>query len=453
QELVRLLIPLQNRDALPKMLAYLESTAPSVERLHVGMRLRFLNTTWQPDEKARVLAFFEQASNFEGGPNLPRYVERVANDFLATFSAPERRAILDRGETMPHVALATLFQLTEAEDAANIERLIGLDRRLPASTKSPVKDLKVGILAILARGGDERAMTYLREVFDREPERRPAAVMALAQQPSGRNWDYLVRSLPFLDDEPAREVLTKLREVDDAPEEVEHYRQVILCGLRLKKDGGMLAVQLLNHWVGTTPPDAGDTWETALPAWQEWFQKANPRKPSPTLPVETGENLWCLEDLETYLKSDDAAKGTAEEGRLVFEQAKCANCHVHGKVGEPLGPNLSSLATTFQRREVLEALLFPSQRVADQFLAYEFKMKDGRTLKGQVIPEADERFLVVQADGTSETIQEADIDKIFPTRSSAMPDGLLNELTLREIADLFAFLFESTGTEVARTPK
>ena len=71
---------------------------------------------------------------------------------------------------MPSMALASLFQLDESEDAANVDRLIALDRRLPASDDEVVHNLRIGIMAILARHGDERCMTYFRDVYDRDPD-------------------------------------------------------------------------------------------------------------------------------------------------------------------------------------------------------------------------------------------------------------------------------------------
>ena len=57
----------------------------------------------------------------------------------------------------------------------------------------------VGIVAVLARSGDEPSMAYLRTIWDRNPERREPVAMGLAQVTAGENWEYLVRSLPILE--------------------------------------------------------------------------------------------------------------------------------------------------------------------------------------------------------------------------------------------------------------
>ena len=93
-------------------------------------------------------------------------------------------------------------------------------------------------------------MAYLREVFEAEPTAACSIAMGLAQQPEGENWPLLVRSLSIVEGTAAQEVLVKLAQVDQAPDEPEAYRQVILRGLMLRDNGGQQAVALLEKWTG-----------------------------------------------------------------------------------------------------------------------------------------------------------------------------------------------------------
>src|SRR5205814_774529 len=106
------------------------------------------------------------------------------------------------------------------------------------------------IVAVLARSGDEASLAHLREIWDKDPERRQAVAMGLAQSPEGDNWPYLLRSLTLLEGKAAQEVLARLRTVEQAPEEPEYYRQVILRGLLLKDQGADTAIELLEFWTG-----------------------------------------------------------------------------------------------------------------------------------------------------------------------------------------------------------
>ena len=338
-------------------------------------------------------------------------------------------------------------------DAEVIPRLIELDRRIANREDERLNELRVGIVAILARHGSEDAMGYLREIYDRDPPRRQVVAMGLAQKPEGRNWDYLVRSLPLLEGEPAREVLTKLREVDYAPESNEHVRQVILAGLKLQENGGMLAAELLEHWIGESPPGAGQAWDTALAAWQRWYENQNPSRPDASLPEETGQNTWTYEDLLTFLDSQQGKSGDVARGAKVYEQAQCAACHVHRNLGRDFGPELTTLANRFQKREILESIVYPSQVISDQYASTSVLTDDGGTVTGMVVPGGLKEILVLQPDGSTVAVHKSTIEEMVPNKTSSMPEGLLNSLSLEEIADLMAFLMATSQPEVAELPR
>jgi hypothetical protein len=45
------------------------------------------------------------------------------------------------------------------------------------------------------------------------------------------------------------------------------------------------------------------------------------------------------------------------------------------------------------------------------------------------------------------------VDQILPSKISAMPEGLLNTLTLEDIANLFAYLNQGPPTNVVSRPE
>ena len=70
-------------------------------------------------------------------------------------------------------------------------------------------------------------------------------------------------------------------------------------------------------------------------------------------------------------------------------------------------------------------------------------------IAGQVIPQPNTDFLIVESNGETATVAEAEIAEILRSRVSAMPEGLINDLSLQEIADLFAFLMHEPAAAVA----
>jgi len=90
--------------------------------------------------------------------------------------------------------------------------------------------------------------------------------------------------------------------------------------------------------------------------------------------------------------------------------------------------------------------LHPSQIISDQYASQLVQLQDGRTLNGLVSPQPDGGVIVLMSDGQKVPLTKDKIDSLQPSKISAMPAGLLNTLTLEEIADLFQYL----GTPPAR---
>jgi putative heme-binding domain-containing protein len=427
---------------LSQMLAYVESDAPRLERLDAAFHIAAIRDGWQPNLRARWLQFLESCFLDSNQGSLPLYAAKLADESLASLGPVDQQAILNRAEQMPAIAMNVMFLLPEQDDSKNLGTLIALDRKIAGKRGDDFDNLRVAIVAILARGGNPESMAYLRSVYDREPRRRKAVAMGLAQTPDGPNWDYLVRSIPLLEGEPAKEVLAKLTQVPYAPEDMEHYRQVILCGLRLKEDGGQLAADLLAHWVGKRPENSGATWNSQLQAWQRWFDESQPNRPAAALPKETGNGTWTFDDILAYLESPQGRNGSAGVGRDLFVKAQCARCHTHGEFGESIGPTLTGLEERMDPERLLQALVFPSHDIAPKYTVYQVVTKRGKKLEGILIPREHDLMTLVDREGTATSLFQGDLESKTPVAESLMPEGLLNTLSLPEISNLFEFLLD-----------
>jgi putative heme-binding domain-containing protein len=154
----------------------------------------------------------------------------------------------------------------------------------------------------------------------------------------------------------------------------------------------------------------------------------------------------------SFLGSKEATRGSSQRGAAVYTKAQCAKCHRFGERGEGVGPDLTTVGKRFQKKEILESILFPSQVISDQYASKSVTRTDGRIVWGIVAQQADGSVAVRQSDATKVTISKDDIDSISPIKKSIMPDGLLNGLSLEEISDLFAYLLQSPEPQVARRP-
>ena len=449
RELVRLLAYLKEPSANARIISQLrDPDLPADEKLHLALLARFI-PGWTTPQKFTLLKFYETARTLPGGHSFTGYVENVSRDFFAGLTKDERAQVLTEGTRWPSSALSVLAKLPDDPGAETIAQLESLDRNLEFASGEPARRLRIGIVAVLGHSGNSAAQAYLRELYDRDPERRGFIAMSLAEHPEGENWPVLVKSLSIDEGAFAQQVLLKLATVDRKPDGPEPIRQAILCGLRLGDNGGKLAVPLLEKWGGKQLSFAGDKWDDALAAWQHWFTAKYPDQPEAKLPEDTNVNRWTYEELLSYLSSPEAASADAQQGATVFAKANCVKCHRFGERGEGVGPDLTNVSRRFQKKEILESILFPSQVIADQYASKTVVLKDGRTIWGLAAPQPDGSLVVLQSNAQRVTVAKDEIDEVRVSKKSAMPEGLLNSLTLEEIADLFAYLGQSPDAKVS----
>ncbi len=152
---------------------------------------------------------------------------------------------------------------------------------------------------------------------------------------------------------------------------------------------------------------------------------------------------WTTADLDSappqpYLH--DPARG-----RAIFEQALCSRCHQVGALGTPVGPNLSTVAARFSRRDLIEAIVEPSKAMAEIFRPVIIEKKDGAIVAGRVVrDDFRESSISISSDPFAPTvltvISKNDIASSQPSPVSSMPPGLLDGFSREEVFQLLDFL-------------
>jgi putative heme-binding domain-containing protein len=111
---------------------------------------------------------------------------------------------------------------------------------------------------------------------------------------------------------------------------------------------------------------------------------------------------------------------------------------------------LSNIAKRFSRKEILQSIIYPSHIISAAHAPQTLVLTDGQQLTGIVVPGPEGEKIVLNADGEKVAVAEQDVSQQAPSKASTMPEGLLNELTLEQIADLFAFFQRPPNTAVTR---
>ena len=156
---------------------------------------------------------------------------------------------------------------------------------------------------------------------------------------------------------------------------------------------------------------------------------------------------WKVEELAPELSKVGYGRNL-ENGKSLFTQLACVQCHKLGKLGYAFGPDLTGVLGRYKndRASVLLQILEPSKIIEERYRNYNFEIKNSEPVIGMILKE-DAQTISIQtgpADSLIQTINKSEIQKREPQPSSPMPVGLLNALSREQILDLLAYV-ESEG--------
>jgi putative heme-binding domain-containing protein len=140
------------------------------------------------------------------------------------------------------------------------------------------------------------------------------------------------------------------------------------------------------------------------------------------------------------VRFQDALKleGEMRRGAAVFDKY-CQTCHQHQGRGHKVGPDLSGIAGRAPEALLVD-ILDPNREVAPDFVTLTVATRRGQVLSGLLAEESATALKLRHADAIEETVLRSEIDQIRFTAQSLMPEGLEQNLSLRDMADLIAFL-------------
>jgi putative heme-binding domain-containing protein len=441
-ETARLLATLQTPGAAPALIEAIEKAPTPQHKIHYAMCLRYLKTGWTLDLKRRYLDWYETTKDMEGGNSLQGYLRNIVSGTFDYFSPEERKQFILAWKERPH-ATRLILSASEPEQIQDFEQVIAkLMTDSEAKGAEGEKEMLSLTIEALAKSKAAASQALLRKLFDEYADRRDVVARGLAKNPTAENIPYLERAVAASDKTTMQLCLAALATSDYRPAKPDEIRNVILAGLRLGTEGGKAVVGLLQKWTGSEHKK-GDNIGAAVAYYQNWFREKFPDEQAPELPKEdTDKTKYTVRQLLLFLESNpDAAKGDPVRGKEVFAKANCLKCHRFLKDGEGIGPDLTTVRRRFQKKEIVEAVLLPSQVISDQYAAVTVATTDGLTHTGMPLPNpGSKNLLLLLPDATRLEIPAEKVDEKVKAKVSVMPEGLFKELTLAQIADLFAFL-------------
>ncbi|MEX0977994.1 MAG: c-type cytochrome, partial [Pirellulales bacterium] len=199
-------------------------------------------------------------------------------------------------------------------------------------------------------------------------------------------------------------------------------------------DRSVLVHRLAHRGRGQMPPlVSARVDETAVELMRAWIGRMKPNKPL--------VRVWQMEDLAGSL---DALKSprSAEAGRTAFRETGCVQCHRCAEEGGSVGPDLTNIAKRISTQEMLEAILEPSKKIADEYATWLVQTDDGRVISGRIEREDDAVLVLRESLSNEPPLQIAKSTVVGRRKSetSNMPAGTVDVLHKDELLDLLAYL-------------
>ncbi len=304
------------------------------------------------------------------------------------------------------------------------------ERFLARAEKEPEFAWNPALVGLVGELPEEKSLPVLRRLWGQAGQDE-AILEVLARKPRIADRERFVESLKsgrMQTVAAAVQSLAQLR-VQLGREEVLSL-VLALRGLPLGKEGDPVRQHLLPLLRGQTGQDLADA-----DAWSKWIARTWPEFAPRVRNLDgVDESAW-----EQRLGAIDWSQGSAEAGRQVFVRAQCSSCH---SGTQALGPDLKGAAGRFSRTDLFTAILQPSKDVPPRYRTSILTTTSGKSYQGMIVYEAADSVLLQTGPLTTVRLTDTQIsDKQLSTRS-LMPSGLLDRLSDREIADLYAFLKE-----------
>ncbi len=357
--------------------------------------------------------------------------------------------------------------LAEQDPLAALTALLALSRSAAHDAQRPILE-KLNALPFAALDEEQQILAArdyqlaLVRLGPPEPDLAAGCTQRLDALYPAQSWrvnHLLCELLAFFKAPSFRDKTVALLAQSTRSEDLLHY----LFYLRLAPDGWTLdqrrlAFTALNH--AETLEGARDYQRSLKMIRAEMLERLTPAEheavapllaaaADTALPQSSGPQVlvreWKAEELLPLLDRV-GSKRSFDAGKQAFAGAQCVLCHRVGQSGGLVGPDLTAVASRFNRRDLLDSILNPSRVIDDKFRTTTITLKSGASVVGTIERENEEAVTIRTSPllPQTSTLPQSDIARREPSAVSPMPPGLLNVLTQNQILDLLAYL-ESGG--------
>lgn len=173
------------------------------------------------------------------------------------------------------------------------------------------------------------------------------------------------------------------------------------------------------------------------------LQRVLNQSPAETKPNRDELSAW----LQTLAGPADPRAGQ----RLFFhpQGPGCFRCHQIDGRGQQVGPGLirTNGRIALNRERLVEAIINPSKDIDPGFLPLTIVTIDGQTASGIYHKHNNKERSIYDSNGKIRSFKIDEIEEMVPSKTSIMPNGLVDQMTLQEFRDLIAYLLPESNSK------
>jgi hypothetical protein len=186
--------------------------------------------------------------------------------------------------------------------------------------------------------------------------------------------------------------------------------------------------------------EKGGLRRTDLPVeqWQQLSANPNIEVSSRARRIGLVNNNPDRQKVFASLKPALEKPGNRVRGRELFT-ATCAACHTFEGQGGQIGPDLTGIGAR-PPQDVLAEIVDPNRSVEANFRLWNAETKDGEAYAGRLDGETQTTVEILDLTGRKHVLQRKDIASLKSSNMSIMPEGLIDPLSLEDVASLLDYL-------------
>lgn len=156
------------------------------------------------------------------------------------------------------------------------------------------------------------------------------------------------------------------------------------------------------------------------------------------------ENKPAKDKLSDWMSLLEGPADPQAGQRLFFhpQGPGCFRCHQIDGRGQQVGPGLlrTNGRISLNRERLVEAIIDPSKDIDPGFLPLTIVTVDGQVASGIYHKHNNKVRSIYDSNGKIISFKISEIEEMIPSKTSIMPNGLVDRMTLQEFRDLLAYL-------------